>query len=74
MNINSSKLDANINLAQRESNHTYMNVRSIRSCGGCGQPATVEVNGYAFRCQPCANRVVNIWSEMRAAKNAALGG
>lgn len=61
-------LDANLNVARNESSHGRMSIRPIRTCGGCGGAATVLVNGYYPRCKPCANKVLSIWSEMRANK------
>lgn len=73
MNTSSPLLDANINLAQRESNSSFLTVHEINMCAGCGnKPATTLVAGRYPRCQPCANKVVSVWSEMRSAKSKAL--
>jgi hypothetical protein len=70
MNIN-QVLDANLHIARVCSNSPTIAVRPIRVCGGCGGDAEVLVDGYFPRCQVCANKIVNYWSEMRAAKTAA---
>lgn len=71
MNINSTRLDANINAAARCSNEPYITVRPIHQCGGCNADAVVMVQGRYPRCQSCANKLVNVWNEMRVAKNAS---
>ena len=60
--------DANMNLAVRLGGGGHLTVREFAMCGGCGKPADVLVQGRWPRCQPCANKVLNIWSTIRERK------
>jgi hypothetical protein len=66
-------LDANIHIARVSAMSPTISVRPIRVCGGCGRDAVVLIDGSYPRCQACANKVVNVWSEMRSGKLAAGG-
>lgn len=60
--------EANFNSARRMIGQPVLEVRPIALCGNCGlRPAVVSVGITAlYRCQPCANHLVNLWNEMRS--------
>lgn len=64
--------EANHQLVRYLKDRRSIEVRPIRFCTNCNEPATVEVTGGHPRCQPCANHLVSLWSETKAELDEAL--
>lgn len=59
--------DANLKLASRIAIYPTIHLNAIHRCGACDAEAVVAIQGH-YRCQKCANYVVNAWNNIRLNK------